>query len=258
MAEFAMRPPAPLVVDVTCTSMAHKWEEWVTTLEMYFIAAGIDDTKRQKALLLYIGGEQLRKIHKTLNDNNEEYKDSKELLDTYFKPKKNKTFERNIFYCTEQLQSESISSYIIRLKTKAETCDFDHYNADEAIVDQVISKCISTKLRRRLLRETDLDLDKLAKIAHAAESAEHQANEIEKNEEKINKISFENRKESMSRREVDMKDNKQKHCYGCGSNKHLHGSPQCPALGKTCNSCKKPNHFSSVCLKKKTDNTARY
>ena len=41
------------------------------------------------------------------------------------------------------------------------------------------------------------------------------------------------------------------HCYGCGSNSHTHGSINCPAKGKTCNYCKKPNYFASVCFKNK-------
>ena len=35
-------------------------------------------------------------------------------------------------------------------------------------------------------------------------------------------------------------------CRGCGANPpHLRTS--CPAWGKTCNNCKRPNHFSAVC-----------
>ncbi len=39
-------------------------------------------------------------------------------------------------------------------------------------------------------------------------------------------------------------------CYGCGSNKHVHGSDQCPAKGKPCNKCGRQNHFASQCRSK--------
>ena len=45
---------------------------------MYFIAANITETKRKKAILLYTGGEELRKIHKTFNDTVETYEHTKE------------------------------------------------------------------------------------------------------------------------------------------------------------------------------------
>lgn len=49
----------------------------------------------------------------------------------------------------------------------------------------------------------------------------------------------------------DQDEKKLIHCYGCGSSTHTHGSNSCPAKGKTCNYCKKPNHFASVCFKNK-------
>ena len=47
--------------------MATTWEESTDTLEIFFIASGINDTKRKKALSLYLGGKELQKIHRTLN-----------------------------------------------------------------------------------------------------------------------------------------------------------------------------------------------
>ena len=38
---------------------------------MFFIASDINDIKRMRALLLYLGGKQLQKIHRTLNDESD-------------------------------------------------------------------------------------------------------------------------------------------------------------------------------------------
>ena len=73
--------------------MASTWEEWIDTLEMFFIASDIHDTKRMRALLLYLVGKDLQKIHRTLNDESDTYQQATELLDSYFKPKANVTFE---------------------------------------------------------------------------------------------------------------------------------------------------------------------
>ena len=101
MAEsIGLRPPDQLIIDIISTSMYLTWDKWIKTLEMYFIAANIDDAKRKKALLLYLRGEELRKIHGTLNDDKETLTDTKTLLENYLKTKLNVTYERNKFYST--------------------------------------------------------------------------------------------------------------------------------------------------------------
>ena len=41
------------------------------------IASGINDTKRKKALFLYLGGKELQKIHRSLNDESDTYEKAK-------------------------------------------------------------------------------------------------------------------------------------------------------------------------------------
>ena len=47
-----LRTPEQLVIVITSTSIASTWEEWIDTLEMFFIASDINNTKRMRALLL--------------------------------------------------------------------------------------------------------------------------------------------------------------------------------------------------------------
>ena len=178
MTDLNIPPPSPLVVDMASTSMYRTWEIWVENLESYFLAANVTDDKRKNSLLSYLGGEDLRKIQRTFVKK-ETFDETKALLETYFKPKENVTFERNKFHSTTQLPEEPIAPYITRLLDLARTCNFNNYNADQAVVDQVISKCHSTKLRRRLLRETDLKVDTLLNIAQGIEIADKQASVIE-------------------------------------------------------------------------------
>ena len=95
----------------------------------------------------------MRKIHQTLGDDKEAFADTKILLDAHFKPKLNLTFERNKFHMAHQQENETISAFVTRLKYLSKTCDFGNYSTDNAILDQVISKCTSNNLRRRLLNQ---------------------------------------------------------------------------------------------------------
>ena len=117
-------------------------------MKYFLIGSGINNTKRKKALLLYLGGKELQEIHRTLNDESDTYEKAKEFFDSYFKPKVNITFERNKFYNIHQMENEAISVLVTRLKDASRTCDFANHTPEPAIVDSVISKCASNRLRR--------------------------------------------------------------------------------------------------------------
>jgi hypothetical protein len=67
---------------------------------------------------------------------------------------------RNFFRQASQQPDESMDVFVTRLRTLSKTCVFGE-QTDEAIRDQAIDKCVSKELRRRLLREPDIDLSKL-------------------------------------------------------------------------------------------------
>ena len=53
--------------------MANKWNKWIKRLENLFIAPDIIDTKRQRALLLHYGGQELYDIYKTLENTGDDF-----------------------------------------------------------------------------------------------------------------------------------------------------------------------------------------
>ena len=71
-----------------------------------------------------------------------------------------------------------MDAYVTRLKQLVQTCDYGTL-ADEMIRDQVLEKCYSIRLRRRLLREQTLTLDAILRIARDVEASDHQAQQIE-------------------------------------------------------------------------------
>ena len=77
-----------------------------------------------------------------------------------------------MFRLCYQKEGESIDSYLTRLRSLAKTCEF--HDVNEELVDQVIEKCHSNKLRKRLLREPGLNINKVIDIAQASEVASRQ------------------------------------------------------------------------------------
>ena len=287
MSDLGLTPPAPILLSTSLSDQHHVWENWISTLEFYFEAANIQKSKRKKALLLYIGGEELRRIHKTFNEEYETYNETRNQFEEYFHGKINLTFERNTFRCLTPQSDESNVHFITRLKTQSLKCDFNNYSSDHAICDQFIEKCQDKKLRRELLSDSKLTLDKLIELATTSERVEKYASVMETNcREELNALTsnadvpkgnrnsnynnYSNNSRTASQRQFNRPTNtnnnnqgprfrqvnrnqvgQRVHCYGCGSSNHVHGNQSCPAMNKKCNHCGRFNHFESECNAKK-------
>ena len=272
--------PPPLILDISGIANHEAWNRYKDHLNLYFTASELTDKKRKHAILLYTGGEELRKIHSTLGDTGENYDTAITELDKYFCARVNLTVERHSFRAIVQEPGESIKSFATRLREAAASCKFDEYTMDEACLDQIIEKTSSTKLRRKLLTEDELTMTKALKLGCIMESTEQHAKSIEKNENETmnvlknqssnrswNKPQFRKEFQQDYRKGMTMKDqssyNQRKEqptnswrgtrfrCYGCGAPNHRIGSSDCPALGQTCKCCRRKDHFESECMRKR-------
>ena len=152
------------------------WKKWTNKLKNLFIALDIDNAKQKKALLLYYGGDRLSDIYNTLGDTAETYVAAKTLLDGYFEPNKNLTYEVYNFKKLYQNEDEPINSYVSRLRETDNRCDF--HDIAREIKDQIVLHGKSEKLRRKALGD-DLTLTIILECARAQELAEIQASDIE-------------------------------------------------------------------------------
>ena len=170
-------------------------------------------------------------------------------LDEYFQPQNNAAFERSQFRAMVQLPSETVDPYITRLRQKAVYCDF--HNVDENIRDQIIEKCYSQRLRRKLLERNNVTLPQVREIAQAIEASELSCSDGTK--EHVNKVSprkFDRQSNKFQKQEGG----RQLRCYACGREGHIRTDAKCPAKGKKCRKCKKEGHFE-VCCKTDTKKT---
>ena len=68
-----------------------------------------------------------------------------------------------------QQANKTVDQYIIRLRQKAQFCDFA--NIDENIRDQVMEKCYSQRLQRKLL-DRNIALPDLRTLAQSLEASD--------------------------------------------------------------------------------------
>ena len=108
-----------------------------------------------------------------------EYSQAVEALPGYFKPKTNPSYERHMFRQMKQKPEGSIETFIARLRIDGKNCDFGA-NLERELCDQVISCCHSNMLRRKLLAEQNLTVQKILEMGRTLELVESRAKCIEK------------------------------------------------------------------------------
>ena len=141
------------------------------------------------------------------------------------------TVERFNFNKIVQKEAETFDQFVARLRQQAKFCDFgDLKNA--LISDRIVVGVRDESLRERLLRKTDLKLDKAIEFGRAAELIQKQTAELKELPATVDRIT-KNRGNSTKPQ-----------CTRCG---YRHADRPCPAQGKRCRRCDRPNHFASCC-----------
>ncbi|XP_070579289.1 uncharacterized protein [Ptychodera flava] len=234
-------------------SIGPRWEKYVRKIENTFVAFKVTDDKQKRALLLHYAGDEVSDISDTLSDTGVDYKTARDKLQSYFLPKRNIEYERFRFRETMQDKDENVDAYNTRLQQLAATCEF--HDKEQEVKSQIIRGCLSARVRRRALRE-ELSLTQLLDLARSFEVSESQAQGMEKPSEtaSVNAIK-QQRSQTTKRKQYRSQASRQNNrsqasgqnnkCYNCGG-KYPHDKA-CPAKGKSCNFCKKQNHFAKCC-----------
>ena len=131
------------------------------------------------ATLLTVIGEDGREVYSTFRDWAQDGDDRRILpvlrkFAEYCQPRKNVPFERYKFNKRTQESGESYEQYKTTLRKLSEACEFDTITPNEILRDRLIFGIHDTKVRERLLRETNLTLIKTDEICRAAESMTEQ------------------------------------------------------------------------------------
>ncbi|XP_077862706.1 uncharacterized protein LOC144344781, partial [Saccoglossus kowalevskii] len=244
------------------TSIGPRWEKWLKKFETFLVAYDIKNNARKRALLLFSAGDEVTDVFETLPDvegSDNVYKAAVDALNKYFLPKVNKTYEVNVFRHATQKTDESLDQYFTRLKQLARNCGF--HDVNEEIKSQIVLSCVSTRLRRKALRD-DLTLEALLDSGRSFEVSERQARGIENQSETetevntvqpVKKSQWKRNKYKKSQQYTGKPkrvepDRKHKSCFRCGG-KYPH-SGECPARDQKCRKCDKTGHFAKVCRSK--------
>ena len=280
-------------IDLDRSNVGYRWKEWVKRFENYLVATNITDDKRKKALLLLYGGEEIFKLSETLDMTprpaagagdaavpaETQFAAAKRVLTEHFHPKANAQFNRLAFRQAHQQKDESLDQFYARVKQLSEGCE--HTDNDAEIRTQLMCGTNSTSFRKLILKEPTLSLEQLLTKGRAEEKADIQlpifdkpggsSTQSQTNALRHSRSSGNNNngarpkqgnRRNRDRSRGDNRDNRHsqhksfssdKSCPYCGGQYHSDGLSSCPARGKKCNYCERPNHFESQCRLKKEE-----
>ena len=162
-------------------------------------------------------------------------------FEIYCSPKSNLTYERHQFNTRNQNERELIDSYVTELRILSKSCEFGDLT-DSLIKDRLVCGVIKDSVRSRLLRETELTLQKAIDICRAAETSTQQMKVIQSSSSGATggNVDIVKKKivKSKSQKNTDNKSAGTPIKQKCGKCGYKHEPRKCPAFGKLCHNCK--------------------
>lgn len=177
----------------------------------------------------------------TLNISEEDKVDYDKLVEAfkaYCLPQSNETYERYVFRSRVQADGEPFEQFYRDLQLKVGSCNFGTLQAS-MLRDRIVLETASKNLREKLLSKKDLTLEMAIEGARPEEVALARS-----------KLWGDERSVAAVKHAKDQHQERYRSKSRCEFCDRVHKARQCPAYGKTCAKCNKPNHFAVCCRMK--------
>ena len=126
-----LTPFPPFDYEVDKLNAGPHWIKWVNRLENLFTGMNLKDDSRKRALPLHYAGETVFDIYEAEKGTSAStYTATKEVLTTYFTPKKNVQIEIFNFRSCKQKPNQSLDEYVTELRQLSKDCEFTNVDAD--------------------------------------------------------------------------------------------------------------------------------
>ena len=218
---------------------ARNWQEFQEQLTWFL--AGTESADKADSvkigIMLTHARKEVQEIYKTLlwsePDNKTKFNKVLKAFKDYCQPGKNK---RHKFWSLKQEEGKPVDAYNTRIKVQIDHCEYEREGWPEAVEtkmirDKFVFGICDDNLKERLLRETDISLNRVVALAQRTESSKQhikemiQAGVITRYMDAIH--------EASEQKEIQ-----------CGQCCYKHRLKECPTFGQQCLICHKLNHFA--------------
>ena len=204
--------------------------------------------------MLPLAGPDVQDLFLTLPNTG----DVKDYRKAYFAPKVDSTYARHCFRQLVQAPGETIRQFATRLRRASKDCDYGEDTGNQ-IRDEILCKCTSTCIKRKLLEERQgLTLSRALEIAENCEKVDAQLatmtiEEKRENSASVNRIKGTKRDHGKRSQSRGTKTGLEKTCHRCGRTGHFGRDSNCPARCQFCHRCGLEGHFQEQCRTKQKD-----
>ncbi|XP_070381275.1 uncharacterized protein [Dermacentor albipictus] len=225
------------------TGEGHEWEEYVEVLEQHFIANSIAVDKQRAVFLSSCGRSTyslLRLLLAPRRPSDVPLTESLQLLTNHYAPKPSAIVQRYHFHCRTQRDGEAVKDFVAELRKLADPCAFGG-ELENNLRDRIVHGIRDEAMRRRLLEESELTLDRAVKIITSMEAAVSGAKIMTGQADgvAINRV---------SRAGEVVGD-----CYRCGGRHH---ERSCRFRNLRCFCCQKRGHAAKKCTSRQEPGTS--
>ncbi|KAK7105846.1 hypothetical protein V1264_017174 [Littorina saxatilis] len=261
-----VKVPLPQRLELSAQGLEATWRKFKRSWETYELASRLDsqDEKYRAAVFKTCLSDDARDVFEGLPfeaaDDKDKITKIIPLFEAYCVGETSEVYETYKFHQRKQEKGETIDTYIGALRQLASSCNFKTFE-ERMLRDQVVIGLSDDTVREKLLQESGLTLKKCIEICRVSEAAAQQAKSMA-GDEALHRVGVHVRKKTNSQKDkgatpkskhdrhdgrgMGERDSGVKACVYCGKS-HKKGKEHCFAYGKTCNRCKKKNHFARQC-----------
>lgn len=230
-----------------------EWEAFKEDFTQFLLAIEKDDAdeKVKLALLLRTVGERGKDIYKTLvfptGKSKDKYADVIAQMDAFCIPRRNLFNTRDHFFTCKQ-NGSSVDEYLTELRKRGRHCEFGE-QLETLILHTLVLGLDDPKLAAKIKEMDKVTLDRTITLLRRHEEASKDQNSAQSSAEAsisaIHKRSHYKPNKASGKGKQKQSSDQKSNCSRCGGSPHK--LDDCPAKGKNCSACNKPNHFAKCC-----------
>lgn len=175
-----------------------------------------------------------------------------EMLETEVMRSNPLNLRRHKFFLSRQKKGEKFTDWVAQLDQLARDADIAELDFATMMVYRWITGCDNDELRGKFLREANPTMETLMAVAHTFEATNATVSGL-KGSASANQAKGrdKSRGRSKSRSKANAVTSSSKHCFRCGSQKHVVSGCTVDKDSLTCGTCGKKGHVSKVCFSDK-------